>query len=127
LNKLDIADDPMKIEKFEKLLAGIPHVSVSAKESTGLDQLEKMIADLVLESGVEISRDILVTSIRHKECLLRAAEFLHEVLSAAAADVSLDILSIDLKAAWEALGEINGDTVGEDLLDRIFSEFCIGK
>ena len=58
---------------------------------------------------------------------LRSLKHLSAALKAAEAEIAIDLISIDLRTAWEALGEITGDTTGEDLLDRIFSEFCIGK
>ncbi|MGB9803912.1 MAG: hypothetical protein ACPLUI_08895, partial [Desulfofundulus sp.] len=59
--------------------------------------------------------------------LTRCYEHLQEVLRALSAGENLDLVAIDLKAAWEALGEITGTTVAEDIIDRIFRDFCIGK
>jgi tRNA modification GTPase len=86
-----------------------------------------MIGDLITERGAEISGDVLITNIRHKNCLVQTKKHLNEVMNAIKAGVSLDIVSIDIRSAWESLGEITGETVGEELLDRIFSDFCIGK
>ena len=64
---------------------------------------------------------------REVEALGRAAAFLDEAMYTLAADMGTDFVSIDLRAAYEALGEILGETVDTDLIDRIFSEFCLGK
>jgi len=127
VNKVDLADSPADRQPFEAALTGIPHLYISAREETGLEQLAEMISQMVLEKGISPADDLLVTSLRHKNCLQRAATHLREVLTGAGSGVSLDILSIDLQEAWHALGEITGDAVAEDLLDRIFADFCIGK
>ena len=70
---------------------------------------------------------VLVTSARHQEALRRVAEHLRAAISSLEQALPLDFVSIDLRAAYDALGEVTGETASEDLLDRIFSEFCIGK
>ena len=72
------------------------------------------------------SESILVTSARHQEALRRTAKHL-QAAALSLAQVPLDFVSIDLRAAYEALGEVTGETASDDLLDRIFSKFCIGK
>lgn len=127
VNKIDLAGSDQDRQEFERQLAGIPHLYISAKNETGLTELETMISQLVLAKGVDSASDLAITSLRHKNCLVRTAAHLREVLTGADAGVSLDILSIDLQEAWHALGEITGESVTEDLLDRIFADFCIGK
>ena len=69
----------------------------------------------------------MVTNIRHKEALYRAKECLESTLCALKDTMAIDLASIDIRNAWSALGQINGETVEEDLIDKIFSEFCLGK
>jgi len=106
---------------------GAPCVATSTLTGIGLPKLEKTIADLVL-AGRTIEREsVLITSARHQEALRRAAQHLQASLVTLEQGLPLDFVSIDLRTAYDALGEVTGETVSEDLLDKIFSEFCIGK
>ncbi len=92
-----------------------------------LHELEEAIITLVLAGKTTQSEGPLVTSARHQESLRRAAEHISASLLTLQQGVPLDFVSIDLRAAYDALGEVTGETASEDLLERIFSEFCIGK
>lgn len=123
------ADRPLQLELDEvrDMWPAAPLVSTSTLTGVGLDVLEQTIAELVL-AGKTVNREsVLVTSARHQEALRRAADSLHAALSPLEQGLPLDFVSIDLRAAYSALGEITGETASDDLLDRIFSEFCIGK
>ena len=85
------------------------------------------IFEMVTGGQVTGSDAVLVANIRHKEVLERSARHLQEAISRARQALPVDIVAIDLREAWEALGEITGSTATEDLLDRIFEDFCIGK
>ena len=103
---------------------------LSKKHNTSKDihsQLEETIAELVLGSKVLSSESILVTSACHQDALRRAAGHLRAAISSRERALPLDFVSIDLRAAYDDLGEVTGETASDDLLDRIFSEFCIGK
>ena len=102
-------------------------VETSTLTGAGLDALEETLAELVLAGKTLNSESVLVTSARHQEALRRSAEYLQAALLPLAQGLPLDFVSIDLRAAYTALGEITGETASDDLLDRIFSEFCIGK
>ncbi|MDD2496565.1 MAG: tRNA uridine-5-carboxymethylaminomethyl(34) synthesis GTPase MnmE [Desulfitobacteriaceae bacterium] len=127
INKIDVKESQAEKQRFEKVVEGIPHLFISAQEEIGIGELEKMIEQLITDRGVESTGDFFITNIRHKNCLVRTKEHLNEVINGIKLGVSLDIVSIDVRSAWESLGEITGETVGEELLDRIFSDFCIGK
>jgi len=104
-----------------------PTVSTSALTGEGLDQLkEKMVAS-VLGGRVVTSDALLVSNPRHKACLERAQSHLEQALSSIQAQMPDDFVTIDLTAALNALGEITGETVTDELLEAIFSNFCIGK
>lgn len=124
LNKIDLNQEG-KLDALSSLEA--PVVKISAKEEMGLEQLEKEIDNLVLQGEVAAQDKGLISKFRHYEALQKAKGFLEEAMHALEMGMAADFLSIDLKSAWEALGEITGDTVGEDILDRIFADFCIGK
>jgi tRNA modification GTPase len=117
----------LELDQVRSLWPGAPLVRTSTLTGSGLSDLEETIAELVL-AGKALQRDsVLVTSARHQDALRRAAQHLQASLATLEQGLPLDFVSIDLRAAFDALGEVTGEAVSEDLLDRIFSEFCIGK
>jgi tRNA modification GTPase len=124
------ADLPRMVEEqaVHELWNGARIVYSSALSSEGVATLAQSISDLVLGGESEIGGgETLVTSARHSDALRRALEHLDAARQTLAEDVPLDFVSIDLRSTLETMGEITGETAGDDLLDRIFSEFCIGK
>ncbi len=113
--------------KLQHLWPAAAIVSTSMLTGEGLSLLEDTISDLVLAGKVLYTESVLVTNTRHQDALRRVAEHLRASLVSLEQSLPLDFVSIDLRAAHEALGEITGETASDDLLDRIFSEFCIGK
>jgi tRNA modification GTPase len=101
-------------------------VAISALTGQGIDQLAQAVARLLL-GGVALSGAHLITNPRHRDALTRVVGHVREALAAHEQRVPHDLLGIDLTAALVALGEITGETIGEDLLNAIFSRFCIGK
>ncbi|MCL0076591.1 tRNA uridine-5-carboxymethylaminomethyl(34) synthesis GTPase MnmE [Dehalococcoidia bacterium] len=104
-----------------------PIVRTSALTGEGMSALEERMADIALGGKVVSPDAFLVTNIRHKEALGRAAQHLRQAEESLEANMPDDFVTIDLTAALDALGEITGETVSEELLDMIFSRFCIGK
>ena len=90
------------------------------------NELKDKIKQLFFHGQVE-AKDYMVTNRRHKEALMRANEKMHAAKTAIDQGISLDLAAIDLNASWNYFGEITGDTLSEDLVDKIFSDFCIGK
>jgi tRNA modification GTPase len=125
LNKTDLPQALSETD-VQALWPGAPLVHTSAVTSGGTATLEQSIASLALGGGAHTS-DPLVSSARHQDALRRASDLLTTAGAALANDVPLDLITIDLRAALEALGEITGETASVDLLDRVFAEFCIGK
>ena len=82
---------------------------------------------MVYSGKIEPSNPLMITSNRHKEALIRAEKHLGEALETLDALMPLDMVSIDIRNVWEALGEITGESLTENLIDKIFSEFCLGK
>jgi tRNA modification GTPase len=123
------SDCPQRLqdEELEALWPQAPLVSTSTLTGAGLAQLEETIADLVTSGKTLHSESVLVTSTRHQEALRRAAAHLDASVASLNQRLPLDFVSIDLRAAYDALGEITGETASDDLLEQIFSEFCIGK
>ena len=102
-------------------------VSTSALTGEGVEELQTRMADIVLGGGVAASDALLVSIPRHKDALERAEKSLAQALESAKAVMPDDFVTIDLTAALNAIGEITGETVQDELLDIIFSQFCIGK
>ena len=104
-----------------------PAVSVSALTGEGLEVLEQRMVDTALGGGVATSDALLVSNPRHKACLERAQGHLEQAIEGISRGVPDDCVTIDLTAALNELGEITGETVSAELLETIFSSFCIGK
>ena len=126
LNKIDLPPKYNK-EKLEKLASGKPIINTSIANGEGLEQLEKVIKDMFYSGEVEVYNDIVVSNIRHKNQLLKAKINIEEALKGIKSKLPLGCVEVDIRNCWNNLGEISGDTVSEDVLDKIFSEFCIGK
>src|SRR5258706_7760811 len=126
VNKADRSQQ-LQVDKVQSMWPDVSFVSTSTLSGAGLPQLEDIIANLVLSGKVLSGESSLVTSARHQEALRRASEHLQASLLPLEQRLPLDFVSIDLRAAYDALGEVTGETASEDLLARIFSEFCIGK
>lgn len=102
-------------------------LSISAKEQKGLDQLEKAIRDMFFLGTLSYNDEIYITNMRQKAALMEAADSLNQVEESLRMEMPEDFYSIDLMNAYEALGRIIGESVGEDLVNEIFSKFCMGK
>jgi tRNA modification GTPase len=126
INKADCAQQ-LEQDALRQMWPGAPLVVTSMLTGQGLPALEETITDLVLAGKTLHSSSVLVTSARHQEALRRAGEHLRASYIPLQQGLPLDFVSIDLRAAYDTLGEITGETTSDDLLDRIFSEFCIGK
>lgn len=102
-------------------------IEISAKTGEGLDRLKDRIKEMFFAGDIDYENTEVVSSVRHKAALENALVSLKRALETAAARLPEDFISIDLTDAYNYLGEITGDSVDEDLLDKIFSEFCLGK
>lgn len=129
INKTD-SPQRLEIEQLERMWVDegqTSFVRTSARTGAGLAELEETIVKQVLAGNTMQSEGALVTSARHVEALRRAAQHIQASLTPLQQLLPLDFVSIDLRAAYDALGEVTGETASDDLLERIFSEFCIGK
>lgn len=126
LNKAD-QEVRLELEEIARLWPESRSVSTSMVTGSGISELEETLANLILAGHASFGEEALITSARHQEALRRADEHLRAAYHSLQQEIPLDFVSIDLDAAYDALGEVTGETASEDLLDRIFSEFCIGK
>ena len=127
LNKID---KPVVLDRndIEKQLGNeIPIVETSLALGKGIDKVEDIIYKMFFRGELEISDDLMITNIRHQETLNKAHKHLLDALEGIDNQIPMDIVSIDLRSAVDSLGSITGETVTEDLIDKIFSEFCLGK
>lgn len=102
-------------------------IKTSTKENTGIDEFENVIKEMFFGGEIAVNDEIYITSQRHKEALLEAYEGMKLVLSSLADNMPEDFYSIDLMSAYASLGKIIGEEVGDDLVNEIFSKFCMGK
>ncbi len=102
-------------------------ISISAKEQVGIDTLEETIKELFFHGEVTFNDEVYITNIRHKTALQEALNSLHLVVQSIRDGMPEDFYSIDLMNAYEELGSIVGEAVEDDLVNEIFSKFCMGK
>ena len=102
-------------------------VELSAKTSAGLENLRDMISDMFFHEELDYNDQLYITKARHKSSLIEAENSLKRVIDSIEEGLGEDFYTIDLMAAYESLGEIIGETLEDDLADKIFSEFCMGK
>lgn len=104
-----------------------PVLRISAVEGTGMEQLEQCIVDMVYGGRLPQGEGAFVNNVRQADLLRQSQQYLRDVLTTIEAGMPPDCIVIDLRNAWEKLGEITGDMVGEDIIQQIFTRFCIGK
>ena len=105
----------------------LPIIEVSAKNLHGIDELEDNLKKMFFAGNISFNDEIYITNVRHKNELAEASEALKRVKESIDAGMPEDFYSIDLLDAYEKLGNITGETIGEDLVNEIFSKFCMGK
>lgn len=125
INKMD-SGEFIDEGEINKNFTGSNHLFISALNRTNIVDLESAIFDFV---GVKAlgKKETVLSNVRHIEAIKKAKAHLEEALSALNENVPIDLASIDIKEAWHALGEVTGDTVDEQIVERIFSKFCVGK
>ena len=125
LNKSDLTPVTSR-EEMEKLLDK-KVISVSAKEHLGINELEETIKTMFFHGKLEFNDEVYITNVRHKAALKNACDSLAMVRKSIADGMPEDFYSIDLMSAYEELGKIIGEAVDDDLVNEIFSKFCMGK
>ena len=125
LNKSDLdakTDAAILQERLDK-----PILSISAKNNTGIHELEKLIEEMFFSGKLSFNDEVYITNIRQKNALAEAESSLKMVLQSIDDGMPEDFFTIDMMNAYEVLGTIIGESVGEDLVNEIFSKFCMGK
>ena len=126
LNKTDL-DCNMDIEGLKSYVDPENIINISALKGHGIDLIHDRIEDLVFEGKISDSSDLMITNSRHRDAIYKSMVSIGDAINSLNDRLPYDFIEVDLKDAWDSLGCINGDTIEEDLLDTIFSNFCIGK
>ncbi len=113
INKCDLNDD------------GRDGIKISAKDNKGIDELKRRIVDSFVNTGVDTNGDIITNS-RHAQAVSKALESLKNA-KCNYSSLPTECILIDLREAYFSLGAITGNTASEDIIDSIFSKFCLGK
>ncbi|MFC1867446.1 tRNA uridine-5-carboxymethylaminomethyl(34) synthesis GTPase MnmE [Thermodesulfobacteriota bacterium] len=126
INKIDL---PSRLdeEELNRVVNGLPVIKISALTGEGIDGLCGAIKDKVMEGDLDTASLSLAPNLRHKKALIDASQYFKNGLINIKEGAPMEIIALDLKSGLEALAEITGETSNEDLYDRIFSEFCLGK
>lgn len=124
MNKIDM-DKKMDTSKLTKVGKWI---EISAKENLGIDDMEDEIYKFVVSGQVEdSSQKLIITNVRHKSALEKTNDAVKNIFETIDMGLPMDLIAVDLKEATDALGEVTGEISTEDLLDHVFSNFCVGK
>ncbi|MBR5179876.1 MAG: tRNA uridine-5-carboxymethylaminomethyl(34) synthesis GTPase MnmE [Lachnospiraceae bacterium] len=124
-NKIDLLDNNIVDDRSESL--ALKAVRISSLNGEGIDELKDLIKTLFYSGSITNEEDVIITNERHRELLVSAGQSVRNVSESINAGVSEDFLTIDMMDAYEALGKIIGESVEDDLADRIFKDFCMGK
>lgn len=113
--------------EIESIINNVSIIEISAKNQHGIDELEDALKNMFFEGNLAFNNEVYITNVRHKTALQDAQDALNKVLESIELGMPEDFYSIDLMDAYESLGNITGETIGEDLVNEIFSKFCMGK
>jgi len=126
INKSDLAGS-LNLNEIKKEMNGKEIIKISAINGTNLDNLEKAISNMIWNGKVLSGHEALITNVRHADALRKAYKGMQKAKGSLKKGLSPEFIAIDVKETLDALGRIIGETVTDDLLDRVFGEFCIGK
>ena len=124
LNKSDL-NEKINIKEIDELESEYV-ISTSVTQGFGIDQLKEAIVKLFFHGEIK-SNELVITNMRHKEAMMAANSSCLQAIEALSSTSAIDLASIDIRNAWYSLGQITGDTMEENIIDKIFSEFCLGK
>lgn len=126
INKGDL-EQKIHEEQVRMFLPNAKVITTVATQGFGIDAVEEEIEELVYGGNLKQSDSMLVSNLRQKDLLIRAGNSIKEALEQAEQMAALDFLEIDVRGAWELLGEIVGETVSENIIEEVFARFCLGK
>ncbi len=126
VNKTDLAQQ-LNIEEVQEMIGNKPLIQTSMLKQEGIDELEIQIRDLFFGGDVQNQDMTYVSNSRHIALLKQARHAIQDAINAAESGVPMDMVQIDLTRTWEILGEIIGESASDELINQLFSQFCLGK
>lgn len=126
VNKMDLEQN-IDINEVKDMIGDTPLIQTSMLKQEGIDELEIQIRDLFFGGEVQNQDMTYVSNSRHISLLKQARQTIQDSIDAAESGVPMDMVQIDLTRTWEILGEIIGETASDELIDQLFSQFCLGK
>ncbi|HAR4826054.1 TPA: tRNA uridine-5-carboxymethylaminomethyl(34) synthesis GTPase MnmE [Staphylococcus aureus] len=126
VNKMDLEQN-IDINEVKDMIGDAPLIQTSMLKQEGIDELEIQIRDLFFGGEVQNQDMTYVSNSRHISLLKQARQTIQDAIDAAESGVPMDMVQIDLTRTWEILGEIIGETASDELIDQLFSQFCLGK
>ncbi|ALN77663.1 tRNA uridine-5-carboxymethylaminomethyl(34) synthesis GTPase MnmE [Staphylococcus agnetis] len=126
INKMDL-EQRLDIDEVKAMVGDMPIIETSILKQQGIDDLELQIRDLFFGGEVQSQDMTYVSNSRHISLLKQAKQAIQDAIDAAEMGVPMDMVQIDLTRTWEILGEIIGESASEELIDQLFSQFCLGK
>ncbi|EGQ2909966.1 tRNA uridine-5-carboxymethylaminomethyl(34) synthesis GTPase MnmE [Staphylococcus pseudintermedius] len=126
INKTDL-EQRLDLAEVETMVGDMPIIQTSMLQQQGIDELEIQIRNLFFGGEVQSQDMTYVSNSRHISLLKQAKNAIQDAIDAAEMGVPMDMVQIDLTRTWEILGEIIGESASEELIDQLFSQFCLGK
>ncbi len=126
VNKMDLEQN-IDINEVKDMIGDTPLIQTSMLKQEGIDELEIQIRDLFFGGEVQNQDMTYVSNSRHISLVKQARQTIQDAIDAAESGVPMDMVQIDLTRTWEILGEIIGETASDELIDQLFSQFCLGK
>lgn len=123
-NKTDL-ENRLSLSNYEDIERDV--INISVLKNKGLEEIIDKINEMFFKGSINISNDLIINNVRHKNLLINAKKSLEEVLKSIESGMTIDLIEIDLKDSMNNLGLIVGKSVSDDLVEKIFNEFCIGK
>lgn len=126
LNKYDLAAE-VDEKKIHEILPSISVVPISARYGSGLDELDDALRSLTIRQDQAAGRELFLTNLRHVDLVKKALEAVHRAKDSLENSMPADCITVDLVEAWNHMGEITGESIDNELINKIFERFCVGK
>ena len=126
INKTDL-EQRLDVSELREMIGDMPLIQTSMLKQEGIDELEIQIKDLFFGGEVQNQDMTYVSNSRHISLLKQARQSIQDAIDAAESGIPMDMVQIDLTRTWEILGEISGESASDELIDQLFSQFCLGK
>jgi tRNA modification GTPase len=126
INKTDLNQN-VCYESLPSQMKAFPVIKTSVHTGEGLDTLKKTLVSEILESNVDVSASDIVFTMRQKVVVGKTFEIIEQVSDSLTEDIGHELIAIDLRRALDTIGEVTGEVVTDDILDIVFSTFCVGK